>query len=90
MLPQSLRLFPGVVLAAMLALVAGPSPAGAQTKPKILQTGIEAPASAIFIGNSFFYYNNSLHDHLRRLVSTGMGGFNHRSTSVTISGSGFD
>ena len=33
MLPQSLRLFPGVVLAAMLALVAGPSPAGAQTSP---------------------------------------------------------
>ena len=58
---QSVRPFLGFVLAAMLALVAGTSPTVAQTKPKILPTGIEAPASAIFIGNSFFYYNNSLH-----------------------------
>jgi len=90
MLPQSLRLFPGVVLAAMLALVAGPSPAGAQTKPKILQTGIEAPASAIFIGNSFFYYNNSLHNHLSLLLRAANPNSRFRATSVTISGSGSD
>ena len=90
MLPQSLRLFPGVVLAAMLALVAGPSPAGAQTKPKILQTGIEAPASAIFIGNSFFYYNNSLHNHFILLLRSADANTKFRATSATISGSGAD
>ena len=90
MLPQSLRLFPGVVLAAMLALVAGPSPAGAQTKPKILQTGIEAPASAIFIGNSFFYYNNSLHNHFTLLLRSADVNARFRATSATISGSGAD
>ena len=65
---KPVRPFPGAVLAVMLALVAGPSPVAAQTKPKILQTGIEAPASAIFIGNSFFYYNNSLHNHFTSLL----------------------
>ena len=53
-------------LAALTMLVA--SPAAAQTQPKILETGIERPASAIFIGNSFFYYNNSLHNHVRLLL----------------------
>ena len=32
----------------------------AQTKPKVTDMG-DKPASAIYIGNSFFYYNNSLH-----------------------------
>jgi hypothetical protein len=80
----------GFVLAAMLALVAGPSPLAAQTKPKILQTGIEAPASAIFIGNSFFYYNNSLHNHFTSLLRSADANTKFRATSATISGSGAD
>ncbi|MFT5695592.1 MAG: hypothetical protein ACI9QQ_001571, partial [Myxococcota bacterium] len=37
------------------------------------QTGSEplAPKSILFIGNSFTYYNNSLHMHLRNLVTSG-------------------
>jgi hypothetical protein len=31
-------------------------------------TTIEAPKRILFIGNSFNYYNNSLHGHLRKLV----------------------
>src|SRR4051812_1960580 len=64
----------------------------AQTKPKLTDVGIAAPKTSIFIGNSFFYFNNSMHGHV--------GAFNraadpahqtdYRSTSVTISGSGFD
>src|SRR5258708_12282734 len=88
--PLPLLLFPGVVLAAMLALIADPSPLAAQTKPKILQTGIEAPASAIFIGNSFFYYNNSLHNHFTLLLRSADANAKFRATSVTISGSGAD
>tara|TARA_B110000093_G_C12546622_1_gene236043 strand:+ start:279 stop:470 length:192 start_codon:yes stop_codon:yes gene_type:complete len=30
-------------------------------KPLILETKIENPKSIIFIGNSFFYYNNGVH-----------------------------
>ena len=53
-------------LAALTAAAA--SPAAAQTQPKILEAGVERPASAIFIGNSFFYYNNSLHNHVGLLL----------------------
>ena len=70
------------------AAIAGASPAAAQTKPKILETGIARPASAIFIGNSFFYYNNSLHNHVVRLLHSADAGYRFRTTSVTISGSG--
>ena len=32
-----------------------------------MESGVEHPHSAIYIGNSFFYYNNSLHNHVTRL-----------------------
>jgi hypothetical protein len=66
------------------------SVAQAQTKPRVLEVGIANPASAIYIGNSFFYYNNSLHGHVGQLIAEGLPGFRHRASSVTISGSGFD
>ena len=59
-------------------------------KPKVTSLG-EAFSSAIFIGNSFFYYNNSMHGHLGRLVNASdpkVGPL--RATSATISGSGID
>ena len=77
-----------LILAALTAAAA--SPAAAQTQPKILEAGVERPASAIFIGNSFFYYNNSLHNHVGLLLRSGDPQVRFRSTSVTISGSGSD
>jgi len=77
-------------LSTVLAALVGASPLAAQTKPKILQTGIERPASAIFIGNSFFYYNNSMHNHVARLLRSADASYRFRTTSVTISGSGAD
>jgi hypothetical protein len=75
-------------LAALLAITA--SPLSAQTAPKVLDSGVDKPASAIFIGNSFFYYNNSLHNHLSLLLRTANPNSRFRATSVTISGSGSD
>jgi hypothetical protein len=75
-------------LAALLAITA--SPLSAQTAPKILDSGVDKPASAIFIGNSFFYYNNSLHNHLGLLLRAADPNSKFRATSVTISGSGVD
>jgi hypothetical protein len=75
---------------ALLALCGGD--AIAQTKPKLTDVGIEGPKSTIYIGNSFFYYNNSLHSHvlaMRRTADPQNRGA-YRATSVTISGSGFD
>src|ERR1700716_1302905 len=73
--------------AALLALL-GMTPLAAQTAPKILTSGVERPAAVIFIGNSFFYYNNSLHNHVLRLASAADPAYRLRATSVTISGSG--
>lgn len=46
------------------------------------------PQSILWVGNSFFYYNNSLHGHVGQLATSGQ--VRVRSTSVTISGSGMD
>lgn len=46
------------------------------------------PKNVLWVGNSFFYYNNSLHGHFGRLATSGQSPV--RSTSVTISGSGLD
>ena len=43
--------------------------AGAATPPAV--TTIEAPEDILFIGNSFTYYNNSLHNHLKYLMQEG-------------------
>ncbi len=61
----------------------------AQTKPTHTDHGA-APESIMWVGNSFFYYNNSMHNHFGQLVASAGGGARVRSTSVTISGSGLD
>jgi hypothetical protein len=48
------------------------------------------PSSILWVGNSFFYYNNSLHNHFGRLVASASDTPRVRGTSVTISGSGLD
>jgi hypothetical protein len=77
-------------IAAVIALSITATVTLAQTKPAVKDLGGAAPASVIFIGNSFFYYNNSMHGHVSRFVSEGMKGHKYRNTSVTISGSGLD
>ncbi|MDB5957039.1 hypothetical protein [Ramlibacter sp.] len=85
---QLSRFLTGFVLSLLLA--AGAVQAQTATRPKLTDAGITDPASAIWIGNSFFYYNNSMHGHVGQFIAAGMPGFRHRGTSVTISGSGFD
>ena len=80
------RLFGALALTVLSALLPG-LPATAQTAPKRTDLGT-APESVLWVGNSFFYDNNSLHGHFRNLVVAGGG--RTRGTSVTISGSGLD
>lgn len=70
----------------------GAAGVSAQTRPKVLDLGTEVPKTSIFIGNSFFYYNNSMHNQVLNLArnADAAGKADYRSTSVTISGSGFD
>jgi hypothetical protein len=80
-------------LAALIGGVAALCLAGslhAQVRPKVLESGVKDPTSAIYIGNSFFYYNNSLHGHVTQLVKAADPKQAWRTVSVTISGSGFD
>ena len=79
-----------LILSATLMVLVSVTSGWAQTKPKILHSGVERPASAIFIGNSFFYYNNSLHNHVSLLLRAADPTYRLRATSVTISGSGSD
>ena len=57
---------------------------------KRTSTGIAEPSSAIFIGNSFFYYNNGVNTHLAQLIGAATPLRAWRSTLVGISGAGLD
>ena len=59
------------------------------TKPKVTATGIARPTSMMWVGNSFFYYNNSMHNHVSSLLRAAGAGPGFRQSSVTIGGSGF-
>ena len=71
----------------MTALLVSQHTLHAQTKPTRLQPE-QPPASILWIGNSFFYYNNSMHKYFSQLLSSSGAETKIRSTSSTISGSG--
>jgi hypothetical protein len=77
-------------IALCILIACAAAAAQAQTKPKLLDSGVSDPSSALYVGNSFFYYNNSLHNHVGQLVRAADAKKAFRSVSVTISGSGFD
>ncbi len=84
-LPRLLRsLLSTLALASALV-----SPAWAQPKPNVKDVGIENLTSAIYIGNSFFYYNNSLHGHVNALLDASTPKRSLRAVSATISASSF-
>ena len=45
--------------------------------------------SMLYVGHSFFYYNNSMHNHTNKLLGAA-GQTAHRSTSATIGGAGIN
>lgn len=71
-------------------LLSLPLSAAAQTQPAHTDFGGEPPQSILWVGNSFFYYNNSMHSHLLRLAAAADPKSRARGVSVTISGSGID
>ena len=64
----------------------------AATAPTRKDVGGAPPKSIMFVGNSFFYYNNSMHSVVLNLARDADAANKdaYRYTSVTISGSGFD
>jgi hypothetical protein len=80
--------FVGVLAAAWMSA----APLQAQTKPTVKTLGPDFPKTELFIGNSFFYYNNGLPGHLSLLEKAADPEHkqDYRATMVTIGGSGFD
>lgn len=80
-----------ICMAAVLIAVAAVGAAQAQTKPNVVDIGMQ-PKSFLFVGNSFYYYNNSMHNYFLDLARAGDDANRraYRATSVTISGSGLN
>ncbi len=62
----------------------------AQTRPVVSRLDAAEARSFLWVGNSFFYYNNSMHGHVGGLSAAATPGKALRGVSVTISGSGMD
>ena len=80
---------PATLVAMFLGLSALACATSAQIELRRTDPG-DAPAGLLWVGNSFFYYNNSMHGHFGRLAASAKPAVPVRSTSVTISGSGLD
>ncbi len=77
----------GLVVAASLIALAGCGAMNTASKPAPkVSTEIN---TLLWVGNSFFYYNNSMHGHVGNLL-TAAGKRGMRATSATISGSGIN
>ena len=62
-----------------------------KVRPKVLSYPGDPPKRMIFIGNSFFYYNNSMHNQVLGIArAADPAGKGYGGTSVTISGSAMD
>jgi hypothetical protein len=66
--------------------------AQALTPPKVKDIGPEKPKTILYVGNSFFYYNNSMHKYVTGLTNAAdpANRKQYRSTSITISGGGLN
>jgi hypothetical protein len=77
--PASLRRL-AALFSLPLVLSFAAAGAAAQTKPSRAEVGADAGTAILWVGNSFFYYNNSMHGHYNELVRVGDPGGKNRST----------
>jgi hypothetical protein len=82
--PRSFR-----VLAPLLTLLCGIAAAQAADPlptPDIRPTGTPSPQRILFVGNSYLYYNDSLHNHVKRIAELagphGEGEYTFKSATV--------
>ncbi len=75
---------------AMLALGVGVS--HAQIKPTVTDPGMAQPKTIMYVGNSFFYYNNGMSSQVSAMATAAdaKNRNDYRSTSITMSGSGLN
>lgn len=83
----------GPLLLAACATTDTSTPPAPPPPPALVKAATANPPRALlYVGNSFMYYNNSLHGMVNQLARStrNPAAAQHRSTSVTISGSGID
>lgn len=79
------------LVASAFVLLLGACASTATPTPAASATPAAPPKTALWVGNSFFYYNNSMHGHVGGLITAAQpGAKGYRATSVTISGSGIN
>ena len=78
-----------VVVAAIAATFLAVS-AQAQVKPKLTELAGEPAQSLLWVGNSFFYFNNGINRHITGLSNAAGREARLRSVMVTIGGAGID
>ena len=76
--------------AAMAALAACTLQAMAAEKPQVLRMDGEPVQSVLWVGNSFFYYNNGIHSMVSGLSAAAGKEHRIRNVMATIGGSGID
>lgn len=78
-----------VAAALLLSACASVAP---QTTGGATNNAPEQTKTVLWVGNSFFYYNNSMHGHVGQLIQGAATGdkTGHRAVSATISGSGIN
>ena len=84
---------PAALLLLSLGLAACGTTGQAPAEPTAKQAATPGEVrSMLWVGNSFFYYNNSMHGHLGQLLMAQSDNAkrNARNVSATISGSGIN
>jgi hypothetical protein len=79
----------GIAILAIVAAFLAP-PAWADVKPKLTELGGEPAQSLLWVGNSFFFFNNGIHRHIGGISNAAGRQGRLRNTMVTISGAGID
>ena len=82
----------GLLLATLVLAACGTANLSSLAKDPQQATAPGQVRSMLWVGNSFFYYNNSMHGHLGQLMSASSDNVKRgvRNVSATISGSGIN
>ena len=78
-----------LAVAALATAITG-TVASAQEAPNITSLEMEAPGRILFVGNSYLYYGNSLHNHVVRMARASYPDDTFTFRSATISGAYLD
>jgi len=84
-----LRRLMNILLPMMLAAALGPGGAVAAPAPLVTAPQVDTPTRVLFVGNSYLYYGDSVHNHVRRMLTAADPGIERKLKfkSATIGGS---